>query len=217
MIQRSLLLSAFVVLSSIIGGAPRSFAASDGIPGASIVSDLGSRALAQLPNEDTPAARQERFRQLFRQYFDVEACARSALGPYWIKATALQRQEFVGLYEDYVVIAYSAALRSLGGESFKVLGSQPDKGRVIVTSQIQISDAAPIRVDWQLNPTNRGYKVTDVIVNGISMASAQHSDLVSVIQRNNGHMPALLVALREKNARQRHPPIKGRSFTPVRP
>jgi phospholipid transport system substrate-binding protein len=69
-----------------------------------------------------------------------------------------------------------------------------------VTSQIQISDAAPIRVDWQLNPTNRGYKVTDVIVNGISMASAQHSDLVSVIQRNNGHMPALLVALREKNA-----------------
>ena len=52
----------------------------------------------------------------------------------------------------------------------------------------------------QLNPTNRGYKVTDVIVNGISMASAQHSDLVSVIQRNNGHMPALLVALREKNA-----------------
>jgi ABC-type transporter MlaC component len=42
--------------------------------------------------------------------------------------------------------------------------------------------------------------VTDVIVNGISMASAQHSDLVSVIQRNSGHVPALLVAMREKNA-----------------
>src|SRR6266404_2630060 len=65
----------------------------------SFVGDLGSRALAQSPSEDTAEARQERFRQLFRQYFDVEACARSALGPYWIKATALQRQEFVGLYE----------------------------------------------------------------------------------------------------------------------
>ena len=197
MILRSLLLSAFVLLSSIIGGAPSALAAA--VDPTSLVSDLASRALAPMPNEDT-AVKQERFRQLFRQYFDVEACARSALGPYWIKATALQRQEFVGLYEDYVVIAYSAALRSLGGESFKVLGSQPDKERVIVTSRIQISDAAPIRVDWQLNPTNRGYKVTDVIVNGISMASAQHSDLVSVIQRNSGHMPALLVALREKNA-----------------
>ena len=197
MILRSLLLSAFVLLSSFIGGAPRALAAA--VDPTSFVSDLASRALAPMPNEDT-AVKQERFRQLFRQYFDVEACARAALGPYWLKATALQRQEFVGLYEDYVVIAYSTAFRALGGESFKVLGSQPDKGRVIVTSRIEINDAAPIRVDWQLNPTNRGYKVTDVIVNGISMASAQHSDLVSVIQRNSGHVPALLVAMREKNA-----------------
>ena len=194
---RSLLLSAFVLLSGIIGGAPSASAAA--VDPTSFVSDLTSRALAPMPNEDT-AVKQERFRQLFRQYFDVEACARAALGPYWLKATALQRQEFVGLYEDYVVIAYSTAFRALGGESFKVLGSQPDKGRVIVTSRIEINDAAPIRVDWQLNPTNRGYKVTDVIVNGISMASAQHSDLVSVIQRNSGHVPALLVAMREKNA-----------------
>jgi len=197
MILRFLLLSAFVLLSGIVGGAPKSLAATDGP--ASFVSDLAGRALAPMPNEDT-AVKQERFRQLFRQYFDVEACARAALGLYWLKATALQRQEFVGLYEDYVVIAYSTAFRALGGESFKVLGSQPDKGRVIVTSRIEINDAAPIRVDWQLNPTNRGYKVTDVIVNGISMASAQHSDLVSVIQRNSGHVPALLVAMREKNA-----------------
>ena len=197
MILRSLLLSAFVLLSSVIGGAPSALAAA--VDPTSFVSDLASRALAPMPNEDT-AVKQERFRQLFRQYFDVEACARAALGPYWLKATALQRQEFVGLYEDYVVIAYSTAFRSLGGESFKVLGSQPDKGRVIVTSRIEINDAAPIRVDWQLNPTNRGYKVTDLIVNGISMATAQHSDLVSVIQRNSGHVPALLVAMREKNA-----------------
>jgi ABC-type transporter MlaC component len=42
--------------------------------------------------------------------------------------------------------------------------------------------------------------MTDLIVNGISMASTQHSDVVSVIQRNNGHVPALLVAMREKSA-----------------
>jgi phospholipid transport system substrate-binding protein len=198
MIQRYLLLSAFALFSSIIEDAPKSLAATS--DPASFVSDLASRALAPMPNEDTAAARQERFRQLFRQYFDVEACARSALGSYWLKATALQQQDFVGLYEDYVVIAYSTALRTLGGESFKVLGSQPDKGRVILTSRIEINGAAPIRVDWQLNPTNRGYKVTDLIVNGISMAAKQHSELVSVIQRNNGSVPFLLVALRDKNA-----------------
>jgi phospholipid transport system substrate-binding protein len=191
------MLSVFVLLSSIIGGAPRSLAASDPV---SFVSDLGNRALAAMRSGDTVVAKQGQFRQLFRQNFDVEACARSALGPYWQKATALQRQEFVELYEDYVVVGYSAHLGALGGESFKVLGSQPDKERVIVASRIQINGAAPIRVDWQLNPTNHGYKVTDLIVNGISMASAQHSDLVSVIQRNSGQVQAVLAALREKNA-----------------
>jgi ABC-type transporter MlaC component len=198
MIPRSLLLSVFVLFSCLIADAPKSLAATN--DPTSVVGDLWSRALAPMPNEDTAATRQDRFRQLFRQFFDVEACARSALGAYWLKATALQRQEFVELYEDYVVIAYSTALRSLGGESFKVLGSQPDKKKVIVTSRIEINGAAPVTVDWHLNPTNDGYKVTDLIVNGISMASAQHSDLVSVIQRNNGRLPALLVAMREKNA-----------------
>jgi ABC-type transporter MlaC component len=126
MILRSLLLSAFVLLSSFIGGAPRALAAA--VDPTSFVSDLASRALAPMPNEDT-AVKQERFRQLFRQYFDVEACARAALGPYWLKATALQRQEFVGLYEDYVVIGYSTAFRALGGESFKMLGSQGEGHR----------------------------------------------------------------------------------------
>src|ERR1700747_625066 len=198
MIRHSLLLSALVLLFSIIGGAPRSFAATDNPT--SFISDLGSRALAPMPNGDTAAARQERVHELFHEYFDVEACARSALGSYWLKATTRQRQEFVELYEDYIAIGYSTALRALGGANFKVLASQPDKERVIVTSRIQINGAAPIRIDWQLNPTNHGYKVTDVIVNGISMASTQHSDLISVVQRNGGQLAAFLVAQGDKNA-----------------
>ena len=195
MIQRSLLLSAFVLLSSIIGGAPRSLAATD--DPASLVNDLGTRALAAMRNGDT-AAVQGRFRQLFRQYFDAEACARSALGPHWQNATTQQRQEYANRYEDYIVIVYSTLLGHLGGESFTVLGSQPNDEGVIVTSRI--NGIVSIVVDWQLKPTNNGYKVTKVIASGIDMASLQRSDLVSVIQRNSGHVQALLVALREKNA-----------------
>ena len=198
MIRCFLLLSAFVIFSSIIVDTPRSLAATN--DPASVVGDLGSRAIAAMRNGDTVADQQERFRQLFRQYFDVEACARFALGTYWRTATALQRQEFVGLYEDYVVVGYSTALRALGGASFDVLGIRSDKEGVIVSSRVQMNGRAPIGVDWRLNPTNHGYKVSDVIVNGISTAGTQHSDLVSVIQRHNGQLPPLLVALREKNA-----------------
>ena len=197
MIQRFLLLSAFVLFSSIIVHTPRSLAATD--DPASIVGDLGNRAIAAMRNGDTAAANQKRFRGLFRQYFDVEACARFALGTYWGAATAPQRQEFVELYEDYVVAGYSTALRALGCASFEMLGSQSDREGVIVSSRVQINGGAPIRIDWRLNSTNHGYKITDVIVNGISTAGTQHADLVSVIQRNSGHVEPLLIAMREKN------------------
>ena len=109
-----------------------------------------------------------------------------------------KRQEYANRYEDYIVIVYSTLLGHLGGESITVLGSEPNEEGVIVTSRI--SGAVQIGVDWQLNPTNNGYKVTNLFVSGINMASMQHSDVVSVIQRNSGQMQALLVALREKNA-----------------
>jgi hypothetical protein len=56
---------AFVV-ASIIVDTPRSLAATN--DPASFVGDLGSRAIAGMRNEDTEAAKQERFRQLSRQY-----------------------------------------------------------------------------------------------------------------------------------------------------
>jgi phospholipid transport system substrate-binding protein len=191
----SLLLSAFVLLSSIIGGAPRSVAATD--DPANFVNDLGTRALATMRNGDT-AAVQGQFRQLFRRYFDAEACARSALGPHWQNATAQEQQEYANRYEDYIVIVYSTLLGHLGGETFTVLGSRPSEQGVIVTSRV--NGVVSIAVDWQLSPSINGYKVTNLFVGGIDMASMQRSDLVSVVQRNSGHMQALLVALREKNA-----------------
>jgi phospholipid transport system substrate-binding protein len=195
MIQRSLLLSAFVLLSSIAGGAPRSLAATD--DPASVVGDLGTRALAAMRNGDA-ATVQGRFRQLFRQYFDAEACARSALGPYWQSATVQQRQEYANRYEDYIVIVYTTLLGHLHGESFKVMGSQPNDEGVLVASLI--NGIVPVSIDWQLNQTNNGYKVTNLFVGGIDMASMQRSDLVSVVQRNSGEMHALLVVMRDKNA-----------------
>ena len=148
-------------------------------------------------NGDTVAV-QGRFRQLFRQYFDAEACGRSALGPHWQNATAQEQKEYANRYEDYIVIVYSTLLGHLGGETFTVLGSRPSEQGVIVTSRV--NGVVSIAVDWQLSPSINGYKVTNLFVGGIDMASMQRSDLVSVIQRNSGQMQALLVALREKNA-----------------
>lgn len=82
-----------------------------------------------------------------------------------------------------------------------MLGSERDNAGVIVKSLMNRPDGAvPIEFDWQLRPTSIGYRVTNVIVSGIHMASMQRFDLVSVIGRNGGQIQVLLAALREKNA-----------------
>lgn len=79
-----------------------------------------------------------------------------------------------------------------------MLRSQPNAEGVIITSRI--NGVEPIEVDWQLDWSYYGYKVTNLFVDGINMAKLQRADLVSVVQRNSGHVQALLVALCEKNA-----------------
>src|SRR5438874_2064464 len=63
-----------------------------------------------------------------------------------------------------------------------------------------------------LDATSTGYKVTDLIINRISMANAQRDDLISFIQHNGGQVQALLLAMRDKECEQRHHPITDLGF-----
>ena len=49
-------------------------------------------------------------------------------------------------------------------------------------------------------PDNGAYKITDVIVEGISMAVTQRSEFAAVIQRHGGQVEGLLALLRQKTA-----------------
>jgi phospholipid transport system substrate-binding protein len=196
MVRRSFLAAAlFLVARAFIPGVP-AMAAAD--PSA-LISNLGSRALEVLGKNATQSQRVERFRQLLREDFDVPGIARFVLGRYWNVATEEQRTEFVRLFEDYVALAYSTRLAEYTGETFKVTGSRPDADGAIVSSQIiRPAGAAPVKVDWRLTGRNGVYKISDVSVDGISMAVTQRSEFAAVIQHNGGQVQSLITMLRDK-------------------
>jgi phospholipid transport system substrate-binding protein len=198
MSRRLLLTAAFVMLAVALAPAIPVAAAAD--PAAQI-SILGSRALEVLGKGATQAQRVARFRDLLRQDFDVPGIARFVLGRYWNIATEEQRTEFVKLFEDYIAVAYATRLAEYTGETFKVTGSRPDADGAIVSSQIvRPAGAAPVKVDWRLTGKNGVYKISDVSVDGISMAVTQRSEFASVIQHNGGQVQGLITMLREKTA-----------------
>ena len=58
--------------------------------------------------------------------------------------------------------------------------------------------APPIKIDWQLTAGDGLYKISDVIIDGVSMGASERSEFASIIQRSGGQVPGLLATMREQ-------------------
>ena len=65
-------------------------------------------------------------------------------------------------------------------------------------SQINRPSGPPIRVEWKVADKSGDAKLTDVIVEGVSMAFTQRQQFESVIQNNGGRVSALFDAMRKQ-------------------
>ncbi len=176
--------------------APRAATAQDA---RTFIGTLGTQAIEVLGPSVPAAQRLSRFRELFHNDFDVPGIGQFVLGRYWRTATPQEQQEFLGLFQEYIVRAYSARLGEYGGEPFRVTGTRPNGDETVVTSEIVRSNGNRIAVDWYL--IGRGqYKITDVYVGGVSMKVTQRDEFAAVIQRNGGRVEGLITQLRQKLA-----------------
>src|SRR3954468_5992212 len=198
MMRRSLLASLFVLAVTPCPAAPPIVNPADA---AAFMNRLWTSAVEVLNNKSDPAVRQARFRELFHADFDCPGIARFVLGRYWRNASEEEQQEFIKLFEDYVVFVYTARLSNFGGQTFKIRGSRSDGDGVIVSTDIfNPGNSSPLRIDWRLVTDNGVYKINDVIVEGISMMVTQRSEFASVVQRHGGQRRGLLTMMREKTA-----------------
>ncbi len=198
MMRRYFLIAACCVIVFIGVLAPSRPAAAAADP-AGVITNLGNQALEVLGRNVNPNERVARFRQLFSEDFDVPGIARFVLGRYWRVATPQQQQEFVKLLTNYIALAYSDRLAEYSGESLRVTGSRAAPDGSLVSSEIvRPNGAPPAKVDWLLTEHDGAYKISDVIVEGVSMAVTQRSEFASVIQRHGGQVEGLITALRQK-------------------
>ena len=88
---------------------------------------------------------------------------------------------------------------NIAAKRLRVIGtrSEPD-GQLVSSEIIRTNGQAPARVDWLLTPQGGTYKINDVRVEGVSMATTERSEFASVIQRNGGQVQGLITALRQK-------------------
>ena len=166
------------------------------------IRSMGQEAIASLTAPKlTTEQREASFRKILRRAFDMRTIARFTLGRYWRKASKSEREEYVGLFETFIVQAYTTRFRNYAGESFKVgkVHTINDRDRLVVSTIIR-PKGPPISVNWRVRGDNK-LRIVDVVVEGISMGITQRDEFASVIRRNGGKVESLLAALRKKTAK----------------
>jgi phospholipid transport system substrate-binding protein len=150
------------------------------------------------------------FRELLRENFDVPGLSRFVVGRFWRIFTPSEQQEFLGLFENFVVLTYSERLLEYAddGGGLRAIGSRPEPDGAVVSSELTREAGTwaghgplhPIRVDWRLSARDGMYKISDVIIDGLSMAANGRSQLEGVVQRNGGRPQAILAVMRQQTA-----------------
>ena len=86
---------------------------------AAFVQELGDRTIEVLTNESySDEVRMSHYRALLRDGFAVKTIGRFALGRHWRTATPEMREEYLGLFEEFVLDIYSKRLDGFAGETF---------------------------------------------------------------------------------------------------
>ena len=206
-VLRRFLMATAVVLTA--GVALPSIGAAAGTDPAAFINNLGNQ-LKAVTTYPSPEQKLAGFRELFHEDFDVAGLGRFVLGRFWPMLTPTEQQEFLGLFENLVVLTYSKRLLEYadGGDGPRVTSSRTDQDGAVVSSEICRAGACtgqgraiqPLKVDWRLSARDGQYKISDVVIDGLSMAANGRSQLEGVVERNGGRAQAILVVMRQQIA-----------------
>ena len=167
----------------------------------SFIQNLANQAISTVAGRQiSDAERNDRFRKLFVSTFDLPAISQFVLARYWRTATPDQQQEFIKLFEDMQVLNWAQRFKTYNGESLQVLSSAKDGDKgFTVDSQLNRPSAGPMPVVWKVHQAEDGkIRITDIVVEGVSMSITQRSDYNSMLQANGGKFDELLKALQTK-------------------
>jgi phospholipid transport system substrate-binding protein len=115
--------------------------------------------------------------------FDVNYAAQQVLGQNWRTATPAQRDRFVKAFYRSLLTTYGDALVEFTGDRMKILPytGDPAAARATVRTQIRRDGGEMVAVNYSLRKADAGWKVWDVVIEGISYVKSFQQDYGSEV------------------------------------
>jgi phospholipid transport system substrate-binding protein len=181
------------------------FAANDP---AGFVAEVGHQAMQILKDAQlSPTIRRREFATLVERNFDLPAIARFTLGFYWRLATPLQRRQFLGALDGYLVHVYWSPLQRVQRYHevrLAVVGERPlGAGNTRVATQLRWAGGQrPVKLDWAVTEQGSGYKIIDLSIDNVNQTLVEKSQFGDLLARTGGSLPALIASMKVESGQE---------------
>lgn len=138
-----------------------------------------------------------KIRSIVNEIFDYMELSRRTLGREWTKFNAQQQNEFVKLFGDLLEKTYADKLLSYSNE--KVVFDKESmlrEDQAEVTSNILTADGKKIPLDYRMIRKEAGWRVYDVIIEGISLVKNYRDQFRDILAKDSPE--EVLKMLRDK-------------------
>jgi phospholipid transport system substrate-binding protein len=131
--------------------------------------------------------------------FDFERVARMVLGKHWRSANPEQQAAFKREFRSLMLRTYASALSKYQNQTieFKPLRMKSDANNVTVESEIIQPGGQPIGVDYSLHKGGDGWKVYDIVIEGVSLVTNYRGQFNNEIRQSG--IDGLIKKLGDKN------------------
>jgi phospholipid transport system substrate-binding protein len=194
---------ALIVLAGLIAS-PASAALAGALEAGQFLVTLNAAAIDNLKDASIgEEQRQERFKKLARDSFDLPRISKFVLGINWRRATPEQREAFLDVFEDISLQRFMPLFSKYADQRFTVDKTRQDKDKprlYFVDSTIHRGEAVPVSIEWRIVRRDDQYRILDVVAEGVSMVLTLRNEYGAVI-KNKG-VDGLIEVLQEKVNKQ---------------
>lgn len=135
---------------------------------------------------------------------DFYRMSQVAMGRFWRRADEDQRQKIAHEFREMLVRTYATALLNYTGQEIEYLPvrSQPGDTDIMVPTRINMgAGGPPVPINYRVYKADGGWKVYDIVIDGVSLVANYRSSFASEIRR--GGVDGLIQQLAQRNEQLR--------------
>jgi phospholipid transport system substrate-binding protein len=161
------------------------------------IQSLSQKAITELTSATTDKERAAKLLPILQQFFDMPKLAKHTLGLYWKRATPEEQSAYVNVFTQYMSAVYGKRFAEYSGQSLAIQKVREAGDLSTVFTIVKGAEGEP-RVDWDVSTAGGNKMITDVRVEGLSLAETHRQEFSSVISSNGGKVSALIDILKKK-------------------